>query len=155
MPTTSRPYRPDQMLLLAPDLHQWLDEGHLACHVSDLVDALGLGAFYARYEGDGRRNSPYEPSMMWKVLVYAYATGGVSSRSVARKLEEDVAFGCWVQGTFRSIACCASFAAVISRSSRGCSSRGFGWRARWAGSASGRCRWMGRRCGHLRASARR
>ena len=69
------------MLLLAPDLHQWLDEGHLAYHVSDLVDALDLGAFYARYEGDGRRNSPYEPSMMWKVLVYAYATGVCSSPS--------------------------------------------------------------------------
>ena len=41
------------MLLLAPDLHQWLDEGHLAYHVSDLVDALDLGAFYARY-GEGR-----------------------------------------------------------------------------------------------------
>ena len=92
MPTTFRPYQPDQLLLLAPDLREWLAPGHLAHHVSDLVDALELSAFYAPYEGDGRRNAPYEPSMMVKILIYAYATGVFSSRAIARKLEEDVAF---------------------------------------------------------------
>ena len=92
MPTTFRPYQPDQLLLLSPDLREWLPPGHLAHHVSDLVDALDLNAFYAPYEGDGRRNAPYEPSMMVKVLIYAYATGVFSSRAIARKLEEDVAF---------------------------------------------------------------
>ena len=38
--------------------------GHLAHHVSDLVDSLELSTFYAPYKGDGRRNSPYDPSMM-------------------------------------------------------------------------------------------
>ena len=80
------------MLLLSPDVREWLASGHLAHHVSDLVDALDLSAFYAPYEGDGRRNAPYEPSMMVKVLIYAYATGVFSSRAIARKLEEDVAF---------------------------------------------------------------
>ena len=50
MPTTStpfRPHQPDQLLLLSPDLREWLPPGHLAHHVSDLVDALELGAFYA------------------------------------------------------------------------------------------------------------
>ena len=92
MPTTFRPYQPDQMLLLSPDLREWLPAGHLAHHVSDLVDALDLSALYVPYEGDGRRNAPYEPSMMVKILIYAYATGVFSSRAIARKLEEDVAF---------------------------------------------------------------
>ena len=92
MSTTFRPYAPDQMLLLPADMREWLPEGHLAHHVSDLVDGLDLTAFYASYEGDGRRNAPYEPRMMVKVLLYAYATGVFSSRGVARKLEEDVAF---------------------------------------------------------------
>ena len=100
MPTTFRPYQPDQLLLLSPDLHEWLAPGHLAHHVSDLVDALELSAFYARYEGDGRRNAPYEPSMMVKVLIYAYATGVFSSRAIARKLEEDVAFRVLAAGNF-------------------------------------------------------
>lgn len=92
MGTRFRPYSPSQMLLLPPDPGEWLPEGHLAYHVSDLVDALDLGAFYAPYVGDGRRNSPYEPGMMVKVLVYAYSTGVFSSRRIARKIEEDIAF---------------------------------------------------------------
>ena len=91
MPTTFRAYHPDQILLLAPDLREWVPEGHLSHQVSDLVDSLDLGSFYAPYEGDGRRNAPYEPSMMLKVLIYGYATGVYSSRAIARKLEEDLA----------------------------------------------------------------
>lgn len=53
---------------------------------------LDLSAFYAPDEGDGRRNAPYEPRMMLKVLIYAYASGVFSSRKIARKLEEDIAF---------------------------------------------------------------
>ena len=87
MSTTFRPYAPDQMLLLPADLRAWLPEGHLAHHVSDLVDGLDLTAFYAPYAGDGRRNAPYAPRMMVKVLLYAYATGVFSSRGIARKLE--------------------------------------------------------------------
>ena len=100
MPTTYRRYQPDQPLLLPPDLQEWVPPGHLAHHVSDVVDALDLTAFYAPYEGDGRRNAPYEPSMMVKVLIYAYATGTFSSRAVARKLEEDVAFRMLAAGNF-------------------------------------------------------
>ena len=100
MPTTFRAYQPEQPLLLPPDLQEWVPPGHLAHHVSDVVDALDLTAFYAPYEGDGRRNAPYEPSMMVKVLIYAYATGTFSSRAVARKLEEDVAFRMLAAGNF-------------------------------------------------------
>ena len=102
MPTRFRPYHPDQGLLLPSDMRDWLPEGHLAQHVSDLVEGLDLTAFYAPYEGDGRRKSPYEPRMMLKVLIYGYATGVVSSRGLARKLEEDVAFRVLAAGNFPS-----------------------------------------------------
>lgn len=102
MPTTFRPYEPDQMLLMLPALRDWLSEGHLAHHVSDLVDGLDLSAFYAPYEGDGRRKSPYEPRMMVKVLIYGYARCVFSSRVIARKLEEDVAFRLLAAGNFPS-----------------------------------------------------
>ena len=100
MSTTFRPYAPDQSLLLPPDVREWLPEGHMAHHVSDLVDGLDLTAFYAPYEGDGRRNAPYDPRMMVKVLLYAYATGMFSSRGIARALEEDVAFRVLAAGNF-------------------------------------------------------
>ena len=83
-------------------MHEWLPEGHLAHHVSDLVDELDLKAFYTPYEGDGRRNAPYEPRMMVKVLLYGYATGVFSSRGIARRLEEDVAFRVLGAGNFPS-----------------------------------------------------
>ena len=102
MATTFRPCEPDQMLLLAPDMRDWLPEGHFAHHVSDLVDGLDLTAFCAPYEGDGRRNAPYEPRMMVKVLLYGYATEVFSSRALARKLEEDVAFRVLGAGSFPS-----------------------------------------------------
>ena len=100
MGTTFRRYDPDQQLLLPEDLREWAPAGHLAHHVSDLVDALDLGAFYARYEGDGRRNRPYDPRMVVKVLVYGYATGVFSSRKLARRLEEDVALRMLAAGNF-------------------------------------------------------
>src|SRR3989338_8260635 len=92
MATTFLPYLPDQSLLLPASLAEWLPEDHLAYFISDAVDALDLDAFYARYEGDGRRRQPFEPRMMVKVLVYAYASGVFSSRKIAVKLQEDVAF---------------------------------------------------------------
>ena len=86
------PYEPQQQALLPQALQDWLPEGHLAYFISDTVDSLDLQAFYARYEGGGSRNQPFHPAMMVKVLVYAYATGVFSSRKIARKLHEDVAF---------------------------------------------------------------
>ena len=100
MATTFRRYAPEQSLLLPPDLREWLPEGHLAHHISDLVDGLDLTAFYAPYAGDGRRNMPYSPRMLVKVLLYAYATGVFSSRKIAKKLEEDVAFRVLGAGNF-------------------------------------------------------
>jgi transposase len=86
------PYDPQQMLLLPEALQEWLPEGHLAHFVSDAVDGLDLSAFHARYQKEGPRNQPFHPAMMVKVLVYGYATGVFSSRKIARKLHEDVAF---------------------------------------------------------------
>ena len=92
MPTTFRPCAPDQSLLFPPSPRDWLPEGHLAFFIADTVAALDLHACYAPYEGDGRRNQPFDPQMLVTVLLYAYATGTFSSRKIARKLEEDVAY---------------------------------------------------------------
>ena len=100
MPTRFRAYQPDQILLMPVRLKDWVPEGHLAHQVSDVVDDLDLSAFYAPFQGDGRRNAPYSPAMLVKVLIYGYATGVFSSRGIARKLEEDVAFRMLAAGNF-------------------------------------------------------
>ena len=100
MNTSFRPYDPTQSFLLPPDPGDWLAKDHLAYFVSDTIDTLDLQAFYAPYEGDGRRKQPYEPTMMLKVLIYSYSTGVFSSRRIARKLHEDVAFRVLSAGNF-------------------------------------------------------
>jgi transposase len=100
MPTTFRPCAPDQSLLFPPSPRDWLPEGHLAFFIADTVAALNLEPFYAPYDGDGRRNQPFDPQMMVTVLLYAYATGTFSSRRIARKLDEDVAYRVLAAGNF-------------------------------------------------------
>ena len=85
-------YQPEQQQLLPCALQDWLPQGHLAYFINDTVDSLNLSAFHARYGVDGPRNQPFHPVMMVKVMVYAYATGTFSSRRIARKLHEDIAF---------------------------------------------------------------
>ena len=92
MSTSYIAYHPEQQQLLPSALQDWLPQGHLAYFISDTVDSLNLSAFHARYAEGGPRNQPFHPAMMVKVLVYAYATGVFSSRKIARKLHEDVAF---------------------------------------------------------------
>ena len=86
------PHCPEQQQLLPSALQDWLPEGHLAYFISDTVDSLSLNGFHARYAKDGPRNQPFHPAMMVKVLVYAYASGVFSSRKIAKKLHEDLAF---------------------------------------------------------------
>jgi transposase len=100
MAATYLPYEPGQMLLLPEAMQDWLPEGHLAHFISDTVDTLDLSAFHARYDKDGPRNQPFHPAMMVKVLVYGYASGVFSSRKIARKLHEDVAFRMLAAGNF-------------------------------------------------------
>lgn len=94
------PYEPLQQMLLPEALQDWLPEGHMAYFISDAVDGLNLSAFHARYAAGGPRNQPFHPAMMVKVLVYGYASGVFSSRKIARKLHEDVAFRVLAAGNF-------------------------------------------------------
>lgn len=102
MPTSFVPYEPNQDFLLPPSVSEWLPENHLVYFVVEIIDRLDLRVFYARYEGDGRRNQPFDPAMLVKLLVYGYATGVFSSRKIARKLFEDVAFRMLGAGNFPS-----------------------------------------------------
>jgi transposase len=82
----------DQVLLMPPDLRDWLEPGHLAWFVVDAVGELDLAAFYARYRRDGWGRPAYDPAVMVAVLVYAYAVGVRSARAIERCCVEDVAF---------------------------------------------------------------
>ena len=92
MSKSYRPYDPDQQLLLPAALREWLPDDHLAYFISDVVDQLELSEITARYEWESRGGPPYHPRMMVKVLLYGYCVGVASSRRIAQRLHEDIAF---------------------------------------------------------------
>jgi transposase len=88
---TFRPYRPGQVLLMAPDAREWVPDGDLAHFVEDLVEeVLDLSAIYDSYVEE-RGFPPYDPRLMVKLLVYGYATGVTSSRKLETATHRDVA----------------------------------------------------------------
>ncbi|HLQ34947.1 MAG TPA: IS1182 family transposase [Chloroflexota bacterium] len=83
-----RPYDPNQILLLSPNLAEWLPAGHLARLISELVDnVLDLSWIYASYR-ELRGAPPYEPRLLLKLLLYGYASGIFSSRRLERAAQE-------------------------------------------------------------------
>jgi transposase len=88
---TYRPYEPDQTLLLPPSLDEWLPKGHLGRFIAEIVEDLDLSAIVGVYEREERGQPPYNPTMMVKVILYAYSMGMPSSRRIERGLIEDVA----------------------------------------------------------------
>ena len=89
---TFRPYDPEQVLLMAPVLSEWIPAGDLAHFVSDLVESgtLDLSAVYGSYEEECGF-PPYDPRLMVKLLLYGYANGVMSSRKLEAATYRDVA----------------------------------------------------------------
>ena len=87
-----RPYDPSQQFLLPPSIDDWLPESHEARFISEAVDELlDLSMIFASYAvTDGA--PPYDPSMMLKLLLWAYSSGVTSSREMERRCATDVSF---------------------------------------------------------------
>jgi transposase len=92
MSKTYRTYEPDQMFLMPASMRDWLPTDHLVYFISDIVDQLELTAITKCYQYEERGYPPYHPVMMVKVLLYSYCVGVPSSRKIAKRLEEDIAF---------------------------------------------------------------
>jgi transposase len=80
------------MLLLPPNLLDWIPKGHLVHFILDMVEQLDLSAIYDSYGGNGRGQPPYDPEMMVCLLLYAYCIGVPSSRKIEKRTHEDIAF---------------------------------------------------------------
>lgn len=92
-----RTYNQRQEFLLPPSLDDWLPTGSEARFISDVVDSmLDLSQVYESYQVK-RGYPPYDPTMMLKVVVYGYSIGVTSSRELARRCVNDVAFR-WLTG---------------------------------------------------------
>jgi transposase len=92
MGKTYRPYEPDQMFLLPPSLTEWLPANHLVFFVREILDELDLTPIAEVYEHEERGYPPYHPKVMTGILLYGYCHGVTSSRKLAARCQEDVAF---------------------------------------------------------------
>jgi transposase len=80
----------EQELLLPPSLREWLGEDHVVWFVLDAVETMDLTEFYAAYRADGHGRAAHDPAMMVALLLYSYACGERSARSIERRCREDV-----------------------------------------------------------------
>jgi transposase len=81
-----------QVMLLPPDMAEWLPGDHLARFVIETVEQLDLGAVYGDYRQDGLGRPAHDPAMMVALVLYSYAVGVTSSRAIERCCVVDVAF---------------------------------------------------------------
>jgi transposase len=92
MPQNFIESRSEQGFLLPPDVRDWVPADHLAWFVIDAVGDMNLAGFYAAYRADGHGRAAYEPSLMVRLILFAFATGVRSSRAIERHCREHVAY---------------------------------------------------------------
>jgi transposase len=90
--TQFRPYEPNQLLLLPPDMRQWLPEDDLVYFIIDVVKRLNLSSIYDEYDRARGGQPPYDPRMMVSLLIYAYCVGVFSSRKIEKATYHSVQF---------------------------------------------------------------
>jgi transposase len=82
----------NQQFLMPVDMTDWLDEGHLAWFLIDVVERIDTAALHARHPNDGAGRPAYDPDMMLTLLLYAYATSTRSSRRIEALCHTDAAY---------------------------------------------------------------
>ncbi|WP_420827198.1 transposase [Cryobacterium roopkundense] len=79
-----RAFEPNAVMLVPPDLGEWLPQNHLSRFIADIVETqLDLKKFYASY-AKSKGQPPYDPRLMVRVLLYGYCVGVRSSRELER-----------------------------------------------------------------------
>jgi len=90
--TLFKPYQPNQLLLLPPDMKQWLPQDDLVYFIMDVVNELDLSAIYQSYDSSKGGQPPFDPKMMTAMLLYAYCVGVPSSRKIEKATYQQVPF---------------------------------------------------------------
>jgi transposase len=86
------PTRRDQLLLLPPDVREWLPKNHVVWFLLDVIERMDTSVLHRRARLGGAGRAPYDPEMLFGVLLYAYASGLRSSRKIEKRCREDTAF---------------------------------------------------------------
>jgi len=90
--THFREFNPDQLMLLPPDMKDWLAEDDLVYFIMDVVAQLDLSAIYHDYDATRGGQPGYHPQMMVGLLLYACSVGMPSSRKIEKATYHSVPF---------------------------------------------------------------
>jgi hypothetical protein len=88
--TNFRPVDRDTGFLMPPSVDDWLPDRHWARFVLEAIAGLDLRAMTGSYRGSGEKS--YHPSVLLGLLVFGYASGMFSSRTLERAGYDSVAF---------------------------------------------------------------
>jgi transposase len=80
------------MYLMPPSLQEWLPDDHMVFFLRDVLATVDLSPINSVYEREERGSPPYHPTVMVGILLYGYCHGITSSRKLAVRCLEDVAF---------------------------------------------------------------
>lgn len=83
----------DQLLLLPPQLDDWVTKDHFARFLVKVLELLDFAPFYEFYLGEKQSNlgrPPYSPELMVGLLFYSVSKGALSSRAVEELAYTDV-----------------------------------------------------------------
>jgi transposase len=85
-----KPYSYEQMLMIPVDLKSQLQPGTFEFALNEIVDEMDLSIFDGRFHNDETGAPAYDPSVMLKIVLFAYSRGIFSSRDIERACRENV-----------------------------------------------------------------
>jgi len=89
---TFKQHQRNQIFLLPPSFHEFLGDGHEAVILDEFIQELDITALEQSYANEHGGSSAYHPAVLLSVLVYGYMNGIFSSRKIAKRLKQDLAF---------------------------------------------------------------
>src|SRR5881296_25277 len=111
-----KPYSYDQLKLVPVSFERQILPGTFEATLSRLIDEeIDLSVFEARYRNDEVGAPAYDPAILLKVILYAYARGVTSSREIARLCRENVLFMALSADSAPHFTTIADFIATLDR----------------------------------------
>lgn len=89
---TFKPHYRNQTFLLPPSFKSFLGEGHEAVILDEFMQELDTRDIEQSYRNGHGGSSAYHPAILLAVLIYGYMNGIFSSRKIAKRLSQDLAF---------------------------------------------------------------
>jgi len=93
-----KPYNPEQLSLLPPNLDELIPANHVVRVVREVIDSLDIDHILKKYKGGGA--NAFHPRMLLKILVYGYLSNIYSSRKLEDAVLSNVQF-MWLAGMQR------------------------------------------------------